>query len=160
MKAAKMRVLATFQCTALPVVGACMLAQWIFNPLFLIEPDFNLLKARKPVFLLDNMPLFEPTSYSAGSPTPTAILGRSSPANTAPVPTAAPCGQAKRPMYNVDRYLEQGIFDNGTVYGRVPDYKFCPEPYAYLSCYKARATSIIADFEIKFGAQRNNRARL
>ena len=52
--------------------------------------------------------------------------------------------------YNLDRFLEQDMFDDGTLHGRVPEDEFSPRPDDCEPFYEARAANAIAAFETAF----------
>ncbi|KAL2139161.1 hypothetical protein VTI28DRAFT_5702 [Corynascus sepedonium] len=101
------------------------------------------------------------TASSTVSCSSTATLGRSSQANTGkfsgPATAAAAGSRPKRStyIYNVDTFLKQNMFEDGTLHGRVPDHGFCPCPHACIPLYKDRAANIVADFEAKFDTNGN-----
>jgi hypothetical protein len=51
---------------------------------------------------------------------------------------------ATKITYNIDRYVDQDIFDDGTIHGRVPDHA---SPDGCVNFYEARARNIIAAFD-------------
>jgi hypothetical protein len=52
--------------------------------------------------------------------------------------------------YNIDRFLDQDIFEDANLHGRVPEHDFRPKPKACIPFYKAKAANAIEDFNTVF----------
>jgi hypothetical protein len=52
--------------------------------------------------------------------------------------------------YNLDRFLDQDMFEDGSLHGRVPEHAFHPRPKACIPFYTAKAANAIDDFNTAF----------
>jgi hypothetical protein len=61
--------------------------------------------------------------------------------------------------YNLDRFLDQDMFDDATLHGRVPEHAFHPHPKACVPFYNARAANAIGEFETAFAGPAGSGAK-
>jgi hypothetical protein len=57
--------------------------------------------------------------------------------------------------YNLDRFLEQDKYSDGTIYGRMQDQAPHPHPNTRMPFYQARATNIISGFDAALRASKS-----